>query len=69
MHPTSMPPPADRASPGPVTSVAAPEETLVADARATLTPSQLVEQKLIHVLKASPVMASQLHRRLRPGPR
>jgi hypothetical protein len=45
------------------------EETLVADARALLTPSQLVEQKLIGRLKASPLLVSQVQRRLRPGPR
>jgi hypothetical protein len=41
----------------------------VADARAGLSPSQLVEQKLLAALKAHPVLASQFHRRLRPGPR
>lgn len=45
------------------------EETLVADSRATLTPSQLVEQKLIGRLKASPLLVSQVQRRLKPGPR
>lgn len=45
------------------------EETLVLDSRAALTPSQLVEQKLIGRLKASPLMVSQLQRRLKPGPR
>jgi hypothetical protein len=45
------------------------EETLVLDSRAALTPSQLVEQKLIGRLKASPLLVSQLQRRLKPGPR
>jgi len=45
------------------------EETLVADDRATLTPSQQVEQKLIGILKASPLMVSHVQRRLKPGPR
>lgn len=47
----------------------AEEETLVADRRASLTPSQHVEQKLIGLLKASPLMVSQVQRRMRPGPR
>ena len=45
------------------------EETLVADDRATLTPSQMVEQKLIGRLKASPLLISHVQRRLKPGPR
>jgi hypothetical protein len=45
------------------------EETLVADYRATLTPSQLVEQKLIDRLKTSPLRVSHIQRRLKPGPR
>lgn len=45
------------------------EETLVLDDRATLTPSQIVEQKLIGRLKASPLLLSQMQRRLKPGPR
>ena len=45
------------------------EETLVSDSRAALTPSQMVEQKLIGRLKASPLMLSQMQRRLKPGPR
>ena len=47
----------------------AEEETLVADNRSQLTPSQLVEQKLIGMLKASPIMVSHVQRRLKPGPR
>jgi hypothetical protein len=49
--------------------ILADEETLVADDRATLTPSQQVEQKLIGILKASPLMVSHVQRRLKPGPR
>ena len=45
------------------------EETLVADSRAGLTPSQMVEERLIGMLKTSPVLVSQVQRRLRPGPR
>jgi hypothetical protein len=45
------------------------EETLVADNRSQLTPSQHVEQKLIGMLKASPLMVSHVQRRLKPGPR
>lgn len=49
--------------------VFADEETLVADDRAGLTPSQQVEQKLIGMLKASPLLVSHVQRRLKPGPR
>ena len=45
------------------------EETLVADNRSATTPSELVEQRLIRMLKTSPVMVSQVQRRLKPGPR
>ena len=51
------------------TNVRDGEETLVIDSRAALTPSQLVEQKLIGRLKASPLLISQVQRRLKPGPR
>jgi len=47
----------------------ADEETLVADDRAGLSPSQQVEQKLIGMLKASPLLVSHVQRRLKPGPR
>jgi hypothetical protein len=47
----------------------AEEETLVADSRALLSPSQVVEQKLIGMLKASPLLVSHVQRRLKPGPR
>lgn len=45
------------------------EETLVLDSRAALTPSQLVEQKLIGRLQSSALLVSQVQRRLKPGPR
>lgn len=45
------------------------EEMLVADDRATLTPSQMVEQKLIGMLKSSPLLVSQVQRRLTRSPR
>jgi hypothetical protein len=57
----------------PPSSTAAParddEETLVADSRASLTPSQHVEQRLIGMLKSTPVLISQMQRQLKPGPR
>jgi hypothetical protein len=49
--------------------ILADEETLVEDQRSTLTPSQQVEQKLIGLLKTSPVMISHVQRRMKPGPR
>ena len=49
--------------------ILADDETLVEDARSCLTPSQQVEQKLIGLLKTSPVMVSHMQRRLKPGPR
>lgn len=42
----------------------ADEESLVADSRADLTPSQMVEQRLIGMLKSSPLLVSQVQRRL-----
>lgn len=45
------------------------EETLVRDNRGTMTPSQIVEQKLIGIMRSSPLMVSHVQRRLRPGPR
>jgi hypothetical protein len=38
----------------------ASEETLVADSRAGLTPSQLVERKLAALLSATPIPVSHL---------
>lgn len=42
------------------TSPAAPEECLVADARAGLTPAQLVERKLVSLLKSDPLPVSHV---------
>jgi hypothetical protein len=47
----------------------ADDETLIADDRVKFSPSQQVEQKLIGMLKASPLMVSHVQRRLKPGPR
>lgn len=41
-------------------SAAAPHETLVNDARAGLTPSQMVERKLVAMLQSTILPASQL---------
>jgi len=43
----------------------APEETLVADSRAGLTPAQMVEHKLAGLLRSNPLLVSQS--RLRTG--
>ena len=45
------------------------EETLVADSRAALSPSQMVEQRLIGMLKDSALLVSHVQQRLKPGPR
>jgi hypothetical protein len=45
------------------------DETLTADDRDLLSPSELVERKLIGLLKESPLLVSQVQRRLRPSPR
>jgi len=63
LTPTTTPPDATFAK------ILADDETLVTDTRSCLTPSQQVEQKLIGLLKASPVMVSHVQRRLKPGPR
>lgn len=49
--------------------ILADDETLVEDTRSCLSPSQQVEQKLIGLLKTSPLMVSHMQRRLTPGPR
>src|SRR5262249_1967138 len=46
----------------------ADEEILGPVDRAGLTPWQQVEQKLIGILKSSPVLVSHVQRRLKPGP-
>jgi hypothetical protein len=43
------------------------EETLVVDQRGEVRPSQFVEQKLVGMLKASPILLSQMQRRMKPG--
>ncbi|HVK07783.1 MAG TPA: hypothetical protein VM597_03290 [Gemmataceae bacterium] len=43
------------------------EETLVVDHRGEVRPSQFVEQKLVGMLKASPILLSQMQRRMKPG--
>jgi hypothetical protein len=53
----------------PFARVFAGDEELVTDDRASLSPSQQVEQKLIGMLKASPLLVSHVQRRLKPGPR
>ncbi len=45
---------------------AQPEEVLVADSRAGLTPSDMVERKLLYLLRGASVAGS--HTRM-PGPR
>jgi hypothetical protein len=47
----------------------ADEETLVVDRRAALSPSQMVEERLIDLLNGTPLLVSHVQRRLRPGPR
>lgn len=63
-HPT-----ADHRKPGTDAATRNDEETLVADSRAALSPSQLVEHKLIGMLKGSPLLVSHVQRRMKPGPR
>jgi hypothetical protein len=50
----------------PVVVAAAAEEALVSDARAGLTPAQLVERKLVSMLPSEPLPVSRLQG---PGPR
>jgi hypothetical protein len=44
----------------PVLAAAAPEEALVNDARAGLTPAQMVERKLFSMLRSAPLPVSRL---------
>jgi len=46
--------------------VPVPDETLIIDARACLTPSQLVETKLRNLLRASALPVSHLQAAVRP---
>ena len=58
----------DRANPlGEPATVGCEEETMIADDRSTLSPSQMVEQKLIGWLKTSPLLVSRMQRQLRPS--
>ena len=41
-------------------TLAAAEEDLVADVRASLTPAQMVERKLVFLLKSNPLPVSHL---------
>jgi hypothetical protein len=61
--------PISTTSKDPFAQILTEDETLVADARSCLSPSQQVEQKLIGILKASPLPVSHVQRRLKPGPR
>ena len=62
-------PTVDRRVPGSDAAIKNDEETLVADSRAALSPSQMVEQRLIGMLKDSAVLVSHVQQRLKPGPR
>lgn len=64
LQPISAPPSTDSFA-----KILADDEILVEDQRSTLTPSQQVEQKLIGLLKTSPLMVSHVQRRMKPGPR
>ncbi len=54
---------------GAISRVRNDEETLIADDRAALSPSQLVEQRLIGMLKGSSLPVSHIQRWMKPGPR
>jgi hypothetical protein len=45
------------------------DEVFVADWRADLSPTEQVENKLIHLLKSAPVFVSHLQQDSRPSPR
>ena len=45
------------------------DESYVTDARAQLTPSEHVEQKLLDVLKSAPIFVSHVQRVGKPSPR
>lgn len=46
--------------------VVSSEDSLVTDARAGLTPAQMVDRKLVSLLRNTPVPVSQLHTRIQP---
>jgi hypothetical protein len=50
----------------PQEDVAVPEEALVADDRAGLTPAQMVERKLVSLLKMNPLPVSHVMAGSRP---
>jgi hypothetical protein len=52
-------PPTDRDNPV-ILSAPAEEEALVSDARAGLTPAQMVERKLFSMLRSTPLPVSRL---------
>lgn len=54
-------------SPGSIAQILESDEISVEDSRSNTPPRQLVEQKLIEMLKGSPIMVSQIQRRLVPG--
>jgi hypothetical protein len=43
------------------------DEIPVEDSRSNTSPRQIVEQKLIEILRGSSLMVSQFQRRLKPG--
>jgi hypothetical protein len=45
------------------------EEVMVPDQRASLSPAQIVEQRLLSMLKHTTLPLSHVQRRLTPGPR
>jgi hypothetical protein len=55
-------------TPRPQQHAAANEEVLVPDARGQLTPAQMVERKLVSMLRASPVLVSHLQSNARRRP-
>ena len=63
--PTPLPRILGPASPAPVDA----KETQVADARAALSPSQKVEQRVIRLLANSTVLVSQMQRQMNRGAR
>jgi hypothetical protein len=52
--------------PHPAVVAAAAQEDLVSDARAGLTPAQLVERKLVSMLRSGPLPVSRLQGPSRP---
>jgi hypothetical protein len=51
------------------TAPASAEETEVADTRATVSPSQQVEQRVIRLLASAPAFVSQMQRQMNRGAR